>query len=128
MAGPEDSWRTRLEAEGYRPAARCRAWVFTGRTEMYCRHLSKVLRRRRQMVFEHYIRSGQKWLRQGYTTGTAPPLAAAGATRFLLTGSLHRPRGAGTPKGLGGGPAAPAGPEGDCASCAWKKTAAMTLT
>ena len=38
------------------------------------------------MAFEHYIRSGQKWLRQGYTTGTCAALAAQGAVSFLVSG------------------------------------------
>ena len=38
------------------------------------------------MAFEHFIRSGQKMLRCGYTTGTCAALAAAGAARLLLTG------------------------------------------
>lgn len=51
-------------------AARCRAWVSCG---AYRRCTAAIWSRccggRRQMAFEHYIRSGQKWLRQGYTTG-----------------------------------------------------------
>lgn len=46
MAGPEDSWRTRLEAEGYR--LRCEMQglgQLRGVQEMYCRHLEQVLRR-----------------------------------------------------------------------------------
>ena len=35
--------------------------------------------------FEHYIRSGQKLLRCGYTTGTCAALGAAGAARLLFT-------------------------------------------
>ena len=38
------------------------------------------------MSFEHYIRSGTRLLRCGYTTGTCAALAAAGAVQLLLTG------------------------------------------
>lgn len=50
-------------------------------------------------AFEHYISSGGRRLRCGYTTGTCAALAAAGAVRLLLTGapplsvSLETPRG-----------------------------------
>ena len=50
-------------------------------------------------TFEHYVRSGQKLLRCGYTTGTCAALGAAGAARLLLTGhapetvALHTPKG-----------------------------------
>ena len=52
------------------------------------------------MAFEHYIRSGQKMLRCGYTTGTCAALAAAGAARLLLTGAAPETVGMITPKGL----------------------------
>ena len=35
------------------------------------------------MAFEHYIRSGQKLLRCGYTTGTCAHAALCGADRAL---------------------------------------------
>ena len=38
------------------------------------------------MAFEHYVRSGTRQLRRGYTTGTCAALAAAGAAELLLTG------------------------------------------
>lgn len=40
------------------------------------------------MALEHYIRSGQRLLRCGYTTGTCAALAASGAVSLLLTGSI----------------------------------------
>lgn len=52
------------------------------------------------MAFEHYIRSGQKLLRCGYTTGTCAALAAAGAARALLTGIRPETMRLVTPKGL----------------------------
>ena len=52
------------------------------------------------MAFEHYIRSGQKQLRCGYTTGTCAALAAAGATCFLLNGKCPETLTLVTPKGL----------------------------
>ena len=52
------------------------------------------------MAFEHYIRSGQKQLRCGYTTGTCAALAAAGAARLLLTGRAPEHLRLVTPKGL----------------------------
>ena len=50
--------------------------------------------------FEHYVRSGQKLLRCGYTTGTCAALGAAGAARLLLTGRAPETVGLRTPKGL----------------------------
>ena len=50
--------------------------------------------------FEHYIRSGQKLLRCGYTTGTCAALGAAGAARLLLTGHAPKTVGLRTPKGI----------------------------
>ena len=74
------------------------------------------------MAFEHYIRSGQKWLRQGYTTGTCAALAAAGATRFLLTGSPPQTAALVTPKGLEvEAPLLRQALKGDCAACAVEK-------
>ena len=52
------------------------------------------------MAFEHYIRSGQKMLRCGYTTGTCAALAAAGAAAYLLTGQRREQVALRTPKGL----------------------------
>ena len=50
--------------------------------------------------FEHYVRSGQKLLRCGYTTGTCAALAAAGAARLLLTGIAPETVALRTPKGI----------------------------
>lgn len=51
------------------------------------------------MAFDHSIRSGQRLLRCGYTTGTCAALAAQGATRLLLTGETPRLLTLLTPKG-----------------------------
>lgn len=51
------------------------------------------------MNFEHYIRSGQRLLRCGYTTGTCAALAAQGASRLLLSGAVPRAVCLVTPKG-----------------------------
>lgn len=51
------------------------------------------------MAFEHYIRSGQKMLRCGYTTGTCAALAASGAARLLLLGEMPETLSLPTPKG-----------------------------
>ena len=53
-----------------------------------------------KLKFEHYIRSGQKLLRCGYTTGTCAALGAAGAARLLLTGKAPESVGLRTPKGI----------------------------
>lgn len=50
--------------------------------------------------FSHYIRSGQKLLRCGYTTGTCAALAAAGAARLLLSGRAPETVRLLTPKGI----------------------------
>ena len=50
--------------------------------------------------FEHYVRSGQKLLRCGYTTGTCAALGAAGAARLLLTGTPPETVALRTPKGI----------------------------
>ena len=50
--------------------------------------------------FEHYVRSGQKLLRCGYTTGTCAALGAAGAARLLLTGHAPETVALCTPKGI----------------------------
>ena len=50
--------------------------------------------------FPHYVRSGQKLLRCGYTTGTCAALAAAGAARLLLSGKAPETVSLLTPKGL----------------------------
>ena len=51
------------------------------------------------MSFDHSIRSGQRLLRCGYTTGTCAALAAQGAARLLLTGKQPRVLTLLTPKG-----------------------------
>ena len=53
-----------------------------------------------KLQFEHYVRSGQKLLRCGYTTGTCAALGAAGAARLLLTGKAPESVGLRTPKGI----------------------------
>ena len=50
--------------------------------------------------FEHYIRSGRRLLRCGYTTGTCAALGVAGAARLLLTGRAPESVGLRTPKGI----------------------------
>lgn len=52
------------------------------------------------MAFEHYIETGGKRLRCGYTTGTCAALAAAAATELLLTGHAPESVRLMTPKGI----------------------------
>ena len=52
------------------------------------------------MALDYYIRSGQKQLRCGYTTGTCAALAAAGAAAFLLSGKKPETLSLMTPKGI----------------------------
>ncbi len=52
------------------------------------------------MSFEHYLRSGTRLLRCGYTTGSCAALAAMGAARLLLTGERPETLALVTPKGL----------------------------
>ena len=74
------------------------------------------------MALEHYIRSGQRRLRCGYTTGTCAALAAAGAASLLLLGEAPERLSLVTPKGLAV-EAAPEGLryEGDAAVCGVRK-------
>lgn len=51
-------------------------------------------------AFEHYVLSGGRRLRCGYTTGTCAALAAAGAARLLLTGTAPEAVSLTTPKGI----------------------------
>ena len=52
------------------------------------------------MAFEHYIQTGGRRLRCGYTTGTCAALAAAGCARYLMTGAWPETVSLRTPKGL----------------------------
>jgi cobalt-precorrin-5B (C1)-methyltransferase len=52
------------------------------------------------MALEYYIRSGQKQLRCGYTTGTCAALATAGAVHLLLFHHLPGVLAVNTPKGI----------------------------
>ncbi len=52
------------------------------------------------MAFEHYIRSGQKKLRCGYTTGTCAVLAAKAAFSAILESCAPKTVSVVTPKGL----------------------------
>lgn len=52
------------------------------------------------MAFEHYVRSGTKMLRCGYTTGTCAALAALGASEYALKGEVPETVRVMTGKGL----------------------------
>lgn len=52
------------------------------------------------MSFEHYVRSGSRRLRCGYTTGSCAALAASGAAELLLTGKAPETLTLLTPGGL----------------------------
>ena len=52
------------------------------------------------MALEHYLRSGSRMLRCGFTTGTCASLAASGAAQLLLTGVSPSSLSLLTPKGL----------------------------
>ena len=52
------------------------------------------------MSLEHYIRSGSRRLRCGYTTGSCAALAAAGAAELLLSGTAPETLTLLTPGGL----------------------------
>lgn len=51
------------------------------------------------MAFDHYVQSGTKQLRCGYTTGTCAALAAGGAVTLLLAGNAPKTLSVRTPKG-----------------------------
>lgn len=72
--------------------------LFDLSTEQYAALFAK--KDEQKPKFEHYIRSGQKLLRCGYTTGTCAALGAAGAARLLLTGHAPESVGLRTPKGI----------------------------
>ncbi|HIT94584.1 MAG TPA: cobalt-precorrin-5B (C(1))-methyltransferase, partial [Candidatus Faecivivens stercoripullorum] len=52
------------------------------------------------MALDYSVRSGNKMLRCGYTTGTCAALAAAGAAVLLLTGRKPEILSLVTPKGI----------------------------
>ncbi len=51
------------------------------------------------MAFDHFVQSGTKQLRCGYTTGTCAALAAEGAVTLLLSGTAPAGLSLRTPKG-----------------------------
>ena len=97
----------------------CKIYALTD--EQYAFLYGEKRRRRKAPALEHYVRSGQKLLRCGYTTGTCAALGAAGAARLLLTGRTPETVALRTPKGIvvevepifcrlsGRGPSAPSG-------------------
>ncbi|WMJ84973.1 cobalt-precorrin-5B (C(1))-methyltransferase CbiD [Oscillospiraceae bacterium LTW-04] len=52
------------------------------------------------MTFEHYVISGAKRLRCGYTTGSCAAMAAGAAAAMLLSGKQHQNAALITPKGI----------------------------
>lgn len=81
------------------------------------------------MAFEHYVNSGGRRLRRGYTTAPAPPWRRAGAVRLLLTGEKPLQLTLMTPAGL----PVEVEPrvcrmEGKPPSAWWKRTGETTLT
>ena len=76
------------------------------------------------MAFDYSIRSGSKFLRCGYTTGSCAALAAAGAARLLLSGEAPELLRLVTPKGWTVEvPPAEAVLDGEEARCAVRKDA-----
>ncbi len=76
------------------------------------------------MAFEHFIRSGQRLMRCGYTTGSCAALAASGAARYLLTGEAPETARLVTPKGWAVEvPLLDCAREGGAARCAVRKDA-----
>ncbi len=76
------------------------------------------------MAFEHYVRSGQRLLRCGYTTGSCAALAASGAAWLLLTGEAPKTVRLVTPKGWTvETPLLDCSLDGDTARCAVRKDA-----
>lgn len=76
-------------------------------------------------LFEHTVRSGQRLLRCGYTTGTCAALAAQGAAVLLLTGTAPKTVSLVTPKGwrVTAAPAACGMAAPDSAFCSVEKDA-----
>ena len=77
----------------------CKIYALTDEQYAFLYGEEKVPEEKRPL-FEHYVRSGQKLLRCGYTTGTCAALGAAGAARLLLTGHAPETVALRTPKGI----------------------------